>query len=125
MNQLQPPLLELEVTVHPKHSREATIDERCDAFIKANPAVWRYFIALCLEVKRNGARQWSSKAAFEVMRYMATLQSVGEDFKLPNDYTSRFSRRAMEEVPELQGFFEVRSLREKNMDNNEVQLCRP
>lgn len=114
MNTLQPALIELGATVTPKYAREATIDERCDAFIKANPKVWRYFINLCLEVKRAGARQWSSKAAFEVMRYMATLQSVGEDFKLPNDYTSRFSRRAMDEVPELRGFFETRSLREKN-----------
>lgn len=116
MNTLQPPLLELEATVHPKHSREATIDERCDAFIAANPKVWRYFVTLCLEVKRQGVRQWSSKAAFEQLRFLATLQSVGEDFKLPNDYTSRFSRRAMEEVPELQGFFECRSLRERGID---------
>lgn len=117
MNQLQLPLETLQATVQPRVSREATIDERCDAFIKANPMVWRYFIALCLEVKRKGSRQWSSKAAFEVMRYMATLQSVGEDFKLPNDFTSRFARRAMQEVKELQGFFEVRSLRERNCDD--------
>lgn len=111
MNTLQQPLIELGATVTPKYAREATIDERCDAFIKANPKVWRYFVNLCLEVKRAGARQWSSKAAFEVMRYMATLQSVGEDFKLPNSYTSRFARRAMRDVPELQGFFELRALR--------------
>jgi hypothetical protein len=116
MNTLQPPLLELSATIQPRYAREATIDERCDAFIKANPKVWHYFIALCLQVKHSGARQWSSKAAFEVMRYMATLQSVGEDFKLPNDFTSRFSRRAMQEVPELQGFFETRCLREKHRD---------
>ncbi len=112
---LQPPLLEgLQATIFPQVSKEATIDEKCDAFIKANPKVWHFFVRLCLEVKRAGASQWSSKAAFEVMRYMATLQSVGEDFKLPNSYTSRFSRRAMNEIPELQGFFEVRCLREKN-----------
>lgn len=57
------------------------------------------------------------RAAFEVMRYLATLQSVGEDFKLPNDYTSRFARKAMAEVPELQGFFELRSLRERGVDD--------
>lgn len=117
MNQLLLPLDgALEATVQPTASREATIDERCDAFIKANPKIWRYFISLCLEVKRKGMRQWSSKAAFEVMRYMATLQSVGEDFLLPNDFTSRFARRAMKEVPELEGFFELRALREKNRE---------
>lgn len=120
MNQLTIPL-ELAATVQPQMSREATIDERCDAFIAANPLIWRYFISLCLEVKRKGALQWSSKAAFEVMRYMATLQSVGEDFKLPNDFTSRFARRAMKEVPDLEGFFEVRSLREKNVEDEVSQ----
>lgn len=70
------------------------------------------FVTLCLEMKRRGLRQWSSKAAFEAMRFMATLQSVGDDYKLPNDYTSRFSRKAMKEVPELDGFFEVRRLQD-------------
>ena len=118
MNQLTLPL-ELTATIQPEVSREATIDERCDAFIKANPHVWNFFVALCLEIKRKGARQWSSKAAFEVMRYLATLQSVGEDFKLPNDFTSRFARRAMQEVPELEGFFELRPLREKNCNDRD------
>ena len=112
MNQLQLPLETLEATIQPKYVKEATIDERCDAFIAANPKVWKCFVNICLEVRRAGVRQWSSKAAFEVMRYMATLQSVGEDFKLPNDFTSRFARRAMREVKELNGFFELRSLRE-------------
>lgn len=111
MNTLQPTLFEIEPTVQPEYERGATIDERCETFIAANPSVWRTFVELCLDMKRRGLHQWSSKAAFEVMRYMATVQSVGEDYKLPNDYTSRFSRRAMEEVPELEGFFETRSLR--------------
>lgn len=98
-------------TVTPTVVRGATIDERCDAFIRANPHVWQTFVRIALEMKRRGMPQWSSKAVFEVMRYMATLQSVGENFKLPNEYTSRFSRRAMREVPELAGFFEVRPLR--------------
>lgn len=118
MNTLQQTLFDeaIPATVRPDVRQEATIDERCDAFIRANPKVWRFFIKLCLEVKRKGARKWSSKAAFEVMRYLATVQSVGENFKLPNDYHSRFSRRAMKEVPELDGFFEVRSLRERGAD---------
>lgn len=98
-------------TVTPTVAREATIDERCDAFIRANPHVWKTFVRISLEMKRRGMPQWSSKAVFEVMRYMATLQSVGENFKLPNEYTSRFSRKAMTEVPELAGFFVVRPLR--------------
>lgn len=102
---------ELGPTRRPQVAREATIDERCDAFIAANPHVWRTFVSLCLDMKRRGLRQWSSKAAFEVMRYMATLQSIGENFKLPNDYTSRFARRAIREHPELAGFFELRGLR--------------
>jgi hypothetical protein len=100
-------------TVQPKMARGATIDERCDAFIQANPHVWRTFVQIALNMKRKGVRRWSSKAIFEVMRYMATVQSVGENFKLPNEYTSRFSRKAMAEVPELADFFECRPLRTK------------
>lgn len=111
MNDFQLGLFELAPTVKFSAPKTATIDERCDAFIAANPHVWRTFVRLCVDMKRRGLRQWSSKAAFEVMRYMATVQSVGEDFKLPNDFTSRFSRKAMDEVSELVGFFETREIK--------------
>lgn len=111
---LQPPLLEVEATVQPTYSREATIQQRFETWIQANPGFWRAFVNLSLQMRRQGMAQWGSKAACEVLRYAAYVQSVGEEFKIPNDFSSRLARKAMAEVPELEGFFETRALTERN-----------
>jgi hypothetical protein len=45
------------------------------------------------------------------MRYMGFTTMGAESYKLPNDFTSRFSRRAMADYPTLAGFFETRELK--------------
>lgn len=110
-NMIQPSLFEgLQATIQPKYAKEATIQERFEEWIAANPNFWRAFISLSLEMKRQGMAQWGSKAAVEVLRYAAFVQTVGEGFKVPNDFTSRLARKAMHEHAELQGFFETREL---------------
>lgn len=113
MNAIQPSLFEIQPTVTPQYAREATIQERFDAWIEANPTFWRAFVGLCLQMRQQGMRRWGSKAAVEVLRYAAYLQTVGDGFKVPNDYSSRLARKAMREVPELSDFFECRALRER------------
>lgn len=110
---LQPTLFDstqLQPTVQPKYAKGATIQERFEEWIKANPDFWQAFIALCLQMKRRGMPRWGSKAACEVLRYAAYVQTVGEEFRIPNDFTSRLARKAAAEVPELDGFFELREL---------------
>lgn len=116
MNTAQPTLFELQPPVTPRYAREATIQERFEAWIAANPSFWRAFVALCLQMRRRGMHQWGAKAACEVLRFQAYMQTVGDGFKIPNDYSSRLARKAMREVPELEGFFETRCLRERNVE---------
>lgn len=116
MNETQASLFEnLQPTVQPEYAREATIQERFDTWINANPHFWNAFVELCLQMKRRGMAHWGAKAATEVLRYQAYVQAyvqtVGDAWKVPNDFTSRLARKAMQEVPELGGFFEVRELR--------------
>lgn len=108
---MQPTLFQLEPTVQPKYLKGATIQERFDTWIEANPHFWRAFVGLCLEMKNKGMNQWGAKAACEVLRFQAFMQTVGEGFKIPNDFSSRLARKAMNEVPELDGFFECRELK--------------
>lgn len=110
MDTLQPSLFELTPTVTPRYGKEATIQERFELWISQNPNFWRAFVQLCLDMRRRGMQQWGSKAAVEVLRYAAYVQTVGEEFRVPNDFTSRLARKAMAEVPELDGFFETRGL---------------
>lgn len=116
MNDTQLSLFQLQPTVQPKFAREATIQQRFETWIAANPSFWRAFVNLCIEMKRRGMHQWGAKAACEVLRFHAYMQTVGEGFKIPNDFTSRLARKAMKEVPELRGFFACRELRERNCE---------
>jgi hypothetical protein len=50
---------------------------------------------------------------FEVMRWnwFMTTTDPDSDFKLNNNYRSRYARKLMDEYPELDGIFEVRELK--------------
>jgi hypothetical protein len=111
MNEMQPSLFEVRPTATWTTARGATIEERCDAYIAANAHVYRTFCRMALDAQRRGMARWSAKGIFEVMRYMGFATMGAESYKLPNDFTSRFSRRAMAEHPCLVGFFETRELK--------------
>lgn len=117
MNQLlQPPLLELQQVTQPQVTKEATIQERFEAFHTANPHVYAALRGLALQMLGNGVRQYGIKGLFEILRWQFALQTKGEPFKLCNNYTSRYARLLVKLNPELDGFFEFRCLREANRD---------
>lgn len=112
MNAIQAPLFELQQTTQPKVVKEATIQERFEAFHKLNPQVYTALRALALEMVRNGVRQYGIKGLTELLRWQFAIQTKGEAFKICNSYTSRYARLLMKQEPELAGFFELRELRE-------------
>lgn len=107
----QPTLVEpLPPTVIPMVSREASLQERFEAFHQANPHVYEALKQLALNLKRRGMERCGIAGLFEVLRYRYTLQTSGDDYKLNNDYRSRYARLLMVQVPELRDFFETRCL---------------
>lgn len=112
MLEIQAPLFgELQATVQPDVVREATIQERFEAFHSANPQVYFALRSLALRLVRNGVRKYGVKGLFERLRWEYAMQTQGESYKLCNDYSSRYARLLMEREPELAGFFEMRELR--------------
>lgn len=91
---------------------ENTIQARFEKFDAENPQVWERLTELMWEVHLQGIERWSVKAAFEVMRY-ESIRTNGQDFKLPNDYTSRYARKLLEHYPHFEGFIETRELKTK------------
>lgn len=93
----------------PQDGRRLSIQERFTAFHVANPSVYDGLRKLAMQMKRSGHGRWSTKAAFEIMRYQWAMQTHSSDgFKLNNVYTAPYARLLMEREPELQGFFETR-----------------
>lgn len=88
-----------------------TIQERFESFHQENPHVFSELVAIALEAKRSGQYEagWSISGAYEVARYRS-LQTTGKPFKLSNDFRSRYSRKIMEEIHELEGFFRLREI---------------
>lgn len=115
MNQLT--LFEMEPTVAVESSEDASIRARFESFDKQNPHVFEALRRICLDRRLRGMRQWSIKAAWEEIRWYNALKTNGATVKLCNDLHAHYSRKLMQEVPELEGFFETRPLRERNYDN--------
>lgn len=114
MNQLtQPSLLEgLTQTTQPKVARSATIQEHFESFHKHNPHVYAALKSLALQMLSNGVRRYGIKGLFEILRWQFSLQTNGEAFRLPNNFTSRYARLLIQQEPQLEGFFELCELRE-------------
>lgn len=110
VSEFQPALLDLSPIVEVRHDRRATIQERFEAFHRANPGVFHALSALALDMQRRGVSRYGMKGLFEVLRWEYALQTQGSDYKLDNNFHSRYARLLMEREPQLAGFFETRCL---------------
>jgi hypothetical protein len=110
---IQPPLLELEQIKYPAMPRRATIQERFEAFHRANPTVYKALKTLALQMQAKGVKAYGIKGLYEILRWQFSLQTSGEPYRLSNDFTSRYARLLMAQEPRLEGFFATRELREK------------
>lgn len=92
-----------------------TNDEILDAqfaeFNQANPHVYWTLLRLAREARARGRTKVGIKMLYEVCRWEMTLQTSGdEEYKLNNNFTSRYARLLMQHNPELAGFFEIRAM---------------
>jgi hypothetical protein len=87
------------------------IQREFEAFHLANPHVYRTLARL--------ARQYSDRVGttpgigmlWEAMRWTVTMETRTVDFKLNNNYRSRYARLLMEQEADLADAFETRRLR--------------
>jgi hypothetical protein len=63
-----------------------------------------------LELVAAGRKRLSIKMLFEVLRWEHLLTTTDPDFKMNNNYHSRYARLLMDRNPTLRGVFETREL---------------
>lgn len=83
------------------------------AFYHANPSVYAELVKLARDFKNRGHRKIGIGMLWEVLRWqraMATNDPNGDDWKLNNNFRSRYARTIMQNEPDLRDFFEVRQL---------------
>lgn len=91
--------------------RGATLQQRFEAFHRANPWVFDEVIRLLEEARDDGARRIGVKHVFEVLRWKHRRRTRGDDWRLNNSFTSRYARLVAAVRPDLAGLLEFRVLR--------------
>jgi hypothetical protein len=98
-------------TVRLPDCQAATIQERFEAFHRLNPWVLHALERLTADYLTHGARRVGIGMLFEVLRWRYTTATEGDEFRLNNNYRSRYVRLLIERHPEWEPAFEVRALR--------------
>lgn len=92
-------------------SVEGKIEAAFKKFHKENPNVLDELAELARKLQLRGHKRYGIKGLFEVLRYRRNLKTVGDEFKLNNNYTALYAREIMWKFPSLDGFFELRERR--------------
>jgi hypothetical protein len=90
----------------------AAIQAEFEKFDGQYPDVYALFVKFAEQMWDAGRRKGSSKSIVERIRWehMTTSQGGNEDFKINNNFTSRYARKLIREQPKFADFFETRSL---------------
>ena len=88
-----------------------SIQERFEQFHEANPYVFDALVALADEWNGStGGARCGIGMLYETLRFRRGIVTRGEEFKLNNNYRSRYARLIVERRPDLAELFETREL---------------
>ena len=104
------------LTLHLMDQEDAvdpTIEEQFNAFHETNPQVLEELVELTDELIEHGSNRGSIGMLFEVLRWQKLLETddPSSEFRLNNNYRSRYVRLMVQTYPRFEGFFETRNLR--------------
>lgn len=105
--------LTLDTLIDPEHAPDATIQERFAAFHEANPGVYRELRRLALDLHARGRQRIAIGMLYEVLRWSALRTRATDDYKLNNNYRSRYARLLADNEPALADAFNLRKLTAK------------
>jgi len=90
---------------------ESEVQRRFEAFHAENPRVYERLVAMARELRARGRERVGIGMLFEVLRWEHAISTTGDDFRLNNNFRSRYVRLIERREPDLRGLFETRELR--------------
>lgn len=102
--------LELGPLIVPPHVEGDSIQQRFERFHEANPHVYRALVGMARDLKHRGRSRIGIGMLYEVLRWHYAMATGGSDFKLNNNYRSRYARLIEAQEADLAGVFEKREL---------------
>ena len=103
-------VLDVRPLVTPPHVEGASIQDRFESFHDLNPWVLDALEQLTADYVVRGRRRLGIKMLVEVLRWQYGRATTGDDFKLNNNYSSRYVRLIQERHPEWSDVFQTREL---------------
>lgn len=90
-----------------------SIQSDFEDFHRLNPWVLERMIGMTRDLARRGRRKVGIGMLFEVLRWQYAMSTTDthSEFKLNNNYRSRYARLIMELCPDLDGIYETRELK--------------
>lgn len=92
-------------------SETLTISEKFDEFHNKNPHVYEQLEQMSWQLYNKGQRKVGIGMLFEVMRWRSMLRTEGDEYKLNNNYRSRYVRMLIDNNPQFETLFETRTLK--------------
>lgn len=105
------PALDFGLLVTPAPDEDLTIQQRFEQWHALNPWVYTALEHLVEDWLAMGHTRVGIKQLFEVLRWNYGRKTVGDTFKVNNDFTSRYARMLVADHPEWAEAIEIRSLR--------------
>lgn len=103
--------LDIEPLVMPETVKGASIQERFESFHTLNPWVFRAFVRLTEDWIARGRDRIGIGMLTEIIRWEYGRQTVGDEFRINNNFRSRYVRLLIAEHPEFREVFHTRELR--------------
>ncbi|WP_263730004.1 hypothetical protein [Cellulomonas sp. SG140] len=87
-----------------------SIQTSFERFDRENPKVYERLVELAIEWLATRPRV-GVKMLWEVLRWETSLRTAGDEFKLNNNFQSRYARKLLADFPEWEGRVMTRELR--------------
>lgn len=85
------------------------MQEQFNEFHKNNPHVYRTIVRMTRELKAQGHNKIGMQMIIEVLRWRSMMKTIGDDYKLNNDYASFYSRLIMDNEEDLKDIYPIRT----------------
>lgn len=82
--------------------------ERFELFHAENPQIYRMFEHFTKQVINTGRNKFGAQVIAERLRWYSQVETVGDDYKINNDYVAFYARLFEENNPQHKGFFRKR-----------------
>ena len=89
----------------------ASLQAAFEQFHRDNPLVYETLVRLATEWRGRGYQRCGIGMLWEVMRWEVSMSTTGDEFKLNNNFRSRYVRKLVGEHPEFGEMFEMRELK--------------